>query len=273
MSYRRPKFPEDHFLRLPNAWARDGNLRPNAKAMLMSILSHDPDWDLSTAQLMRETGLGRDAIQAATRHMLALGYLVEVEQTREDGTGRWGGNDYLVTDCVGIPAPPTGTANPHFSGLNVRIDPLRDEPVPGHPAPGGTARKKTPGEKTDESPTDSPSDGQLSLVPRSPEDSFNAFWAAYPKKVGKDAARRAWAKAIRRADAEKIIDVVSRYPFRPDRQFVKDPSTWLNAGCWEDDLEAVSASNRGGRVTSSAYRPPYQNPDPTAHPDAFAGSF
>lgn len=144
MSYRRPRFPEDHFLRLPNAWARDGNLRPNAKAILMSILSHDPDYALSVAQLMRETGLGRDAIQAATRHMLDRGYLTEVQQSRHDGTGRWGGNDYLVTDCVGVPAPPTVTADPDISASNVRIDPLRADPGTVEPGTASPARKKTP---------------------------------------------------------------------------------------------------------------------------------
>jgi hypothetical protein len=197
---------------------------------------------------------------------------VEVTQGRDDGTGRWGGNDYLVTDCIGVPHPPIGTADPHISAQNVRIDPLRVDPAPGYPVPDSPARKKTPGEKTIEGPTDPLSAGQLALVP--PHDPFDDFWAAYPKKVGKDAARRAWAKAVRRADAAKIVEVVGRYPFRSDRQFVKDPSTWLNAGCWEDDLDAVAAANTGRPVRGSAYGPLYQNPDPaTAAPDIFARGF
>jgi hypothetical protein len=83
------------------------------------------------------------------------------------------------------------------------------------------------------------------------EELFDVFWKDYPKKVGKDAARRAWAKAVKRTDAHKIIDVVGRYPFDRSRtKYIKDPATWLNAGCWEDDLEAVAAAHQEPRSAS-----------------------
>ncbi len=124
MSYSRPTFPEDHYTRIPNAWIRDGNLRPNAKAILFTIMSHDADYKLSVAQVMRETGLGRDAISAATDHMLERGYLMAVTQ-RIGERGRFGENHYIVTDCTGIPNPQDSTANPEVSGRNVRIAPQR----------------------------------------------------------------------------------------------------------------------------------------------------
>jgi hypothetical protein len=82
---------------------------------------------------------------------------------------------------------------------------------------------------------------------------FEEFWAAYPRKIGKRDAERAWPAACRRTDAAKILDVLQRYPFDTDperRRFIPYPATWLNQSRWEDDLEAVAAGN-GHRPRSS----------------------
>lgn len=76
-------------------------------------------------------------------------------------------------------------------------------------------------------------------------DRFDEFWDTYPRKVGKDAAKRAYLK--RRPDADlharmlAAIDRQARDPaWRKDGgQFVPHPATWLNAGRWEDEPAAV----------------------------------
>ena len=65
---------------------------------------------------------------------------------------------------------------------------------------------------------------------------FDAFWRAYPRKVGKGAAQKAWAVAVRKADPEKIVDGVQRYPWPEDPSFVPHASTWLNGQRWDDEL-------------------------------------
>ena len=72
--------------------------------------------------------------------------------------------------------------------------------------------------------------------------SFEEFWNAYPKKAGKDAARRAWAKAVKKAQPSEIIEGAKRYAiwlnsaddaeFRPPPKY---PQGWLNAGRWADE--------------------------------------
>lgn len=67
---------------------------------------------------------------------------------------------------------------------------------------------------------------------------FDEFWSHCPKKVGKDAARKAFDKARKRTDAATITAGMTRYatdPNLPERQFIPDPSTWLNAGRWDDE--------------------------------------
>lgn len=83
------------------------------------------------------------------------------------------------------------------------------------------------------------------------------FWATYPKKTAKEGARKSWAKALRIADAADIIAGSERYRDDPNRspQYTKDPTTWLNNGCWDDEpLPARSGANG---------HQPYQ--DPTDH--------
>ena len=72
---------------------------------------------------------------------------------------------------------------------------------------------------------------------------FTKFWAAYPKKTGKGQAIKAWPGD---EVTEQVLAALSwQVPTWKDIQFVKNPSTWLNARCWED--EKPQAIERGGR--------------------------
>lgn len=67
---------------------------------------------------------------------------------------------------------------------------------------------------------------------------FAEFYLAYPRKVGKDAARRAFEKAAKSSGPEVIIAGARRFaadPNLPDKQFIPHPATWLNAGRWDDE--------------------------------------
>ena len=74
--------------------------------------------------------------------------------------------------------------------------------------------------------------------PAAPATGFEEFWAAYPKKVAKQAAVKAWNKVTKTADPQAIIAGTARYAEAvkgQERQFIKSPDGWLNAGRWEDD--------------------------------------
>jgi hypothetical protein len=70
-------------------------------------------------------------------------------------------------------------------------------------------------------------------------DAFDRFWKAYPKKVGKDAARKAFAKV--KAPVDVLLSAVeaqkrSRQWLKDSGQYIPNPATWLNQGRWEDEL-------------------------------------
>lgn len=71
--------------------------------------------------------------------------------------------------------------------------------------------------------------------PTTPNDSFDQFWKAYPLKVAKGAAEKAWPKAIKAAPLEVIISGVEWYKRnKPDDVSWAHPASWLNAKRWLD---------------------------------------
>lgn len=77
--------------------------------------------------------------------------------------------------------------------------------------------------------------------PSAQERRFAEFWTAYPKKVGKKAAQKAWEKAKPDAElSEKIMQAVataktSEQWLREGGRFIPNPSTWINQGRWDDE--------------------------------------
>ena len=68
---------------------------------------------------------------------------------------------------------------------------------------------------------------------------FDAFWSAYPRKVGKLAARKAWRKLKLDSKSNEVLDAIARCKtseqWRKDRgQFIPHPATFLNRGGWDD---------------------------------------
>jgi hypothetical protein len=73
-----------------------------------------------------------------------------------------------------------------------------------------------------------------------------AFWAAYPKRVGKDAAAKSFAGAMKRIPSAEPLAVIlagleRALPGWDDPQFIPNPATWLNQGRWEDDAPQPKA--------------------------------
>jgi hypothetical protein len=104
----------------------------------------------------------------------------------------------------------------------------------------GTQRSPSRGD------TGVPSEGtQESLItrtngtrPKELEAVFETFWSLYPRKVGKQAALRAFTKATKEANPNLILGGLDRFvndPNLPPKQFLPHAATWLNEGRWEDE--------------------------------------
>lgn len=89
--------------------------------------------------------------------------------------------------------------------------------------------------------TDTDTDKKEPSSPDKPDDGFAEFWKAYPRKVGKGAALKAWGKIKSKADTlQAILQAIawqrtSKDWTKDDGQFIPHPSTWLNEQRWLDE--------------------------------------
>lgn len=129
------------------------------------------------------------------------------------------------------------------------IDPFRDGFTHRFTPSLGETRPDVKG-SVSVSPTPAPTPAPITPAPRENEDpDFDAFWKAYPKKVDKGAARRAWVKAVKAADVSAIIAGAVTYAQHPDThrdggKYIKNPATWLNAESWGNELPRRDATPR-----------------------------
>ena len=72
------------------------------------------------------------------------------------------------------------------------------------------------------------------------EAEFTEFWTAFPRKIGKIAAKKAYDKARRSgATQRELLDGVALYvQHKPAYADYCHPATWLNSGRWQDEWGA-----------------------------------
>ena len=71
-------------------------------------------------------------------------------------------------------------------------------------------------------------------------DEVQRLYQAYPKKASPQDARRAIEKALKQIPAGELLPKVEAYAAAVrasgiELKFVKNPATWFNGGCWDDD--------------------------------------
>ena len=76
------------------------------------------------------------------------------------------------------------------------------------------------------------------------ESQFDEFWNAYPRKLDKAKAFRAFKSAMKRAKFEDILAGVIAYRNDPKRNpdYTKYPATWLNGDAWENAASTPETS-------------------------------
>jgi len=86
-----------------------------------------------------------------------------------------------------------------------------------------------------------------------PKGEFELFWSAYPHKVSKGHARKAFQAAIRKVDLETMLAAINLYVATkpPDRPYC-NPGTWLNGERWNDEPGFVKPKLSNIMVGASA---------------------
>jgi len=208
--YRQAFDFETHFTQVPNKWLRDPNLSMKAKGLLVYLMSHEVGYNISLGQIEREMQDGKSAVRAAIDELKEAGYL-KTEMTR-DKRGYNAGLSYVLQE------------------------PLSENPTLENPTLDNQTAYREQNLTREEN--------FLEKLTSS-TNNFDEFWEAYPRKVEKRKAQKAYQQALQSASHQEIVAGALQYRNDPQRDpaFTKHPSTWLNGGCWEDEPLPQRLSN------------------------------
>ena len=192
------------FTTVPNWVVRDPEYSPNSFRLLAYLLSHADGYELTYAQIERQTTLGRYAINVAAKFLIEKGWLVWEQKKGQDG--RWLAKSWIIKNPETSPLPNDSAAQSFHSGT-----------INGH---------------KEEQSLEKNTDNKKNTY----EELFDEFWTAYPRKLDKAKAFRAFKSALKRAKFEDILAGVIAYRNDPKRDpdFTKYPATWLNSDAWEN---------------------------------------
>lgn len=168
------------------------------------------------ARLARKVSVAMRTVRWQLVELQRLGYLVRAARL-----GPHGATSFQIP-LARLPTPES-TGNPL---------------PPGNPLPSGESRLATHCHVDRQPIATEPSVTIKKKQPScSPDSDFDTFWMAYPRKVGKPRARKAWrATVAARPPLATVLAAVAAQAASEqwqDRQFVPHPATWLNDYRWE----------------------------------------
>lgn len=224
------------------------------------IASHGEDFRLTQQGIAKMLGMSRTTVSGALTALEEAGYLCRVmrrdERGHRDADELWFSSVPLTEEQrseILCSKSERWESERSESGPPKKINSEEDEleedqkDLPSPDGDGGLFPDlDPPQEKRKGAPTNDDLDAE-----------FEAWWPHYPRKVGKQAAVRAY-RAVRKAGAKPdvLVSAVQQHAARwkiqrTETRFIPHPATWLNGGRFEDDpVEAIpsSAAGSGGTV-------------------------
>ncbi len=196
---------------IPNSAIRNPAITTNAFRLLAYLMSHTDGYELTYEQIERQTTLGRWAINQAANNLIDLGYL-ELERPKL-ANGQFGPKHWIILDPE---SNFTSVGNSTMEQPHVVQSTDNKE---------NNLYKKTTIKET--------------YAQNEFERVFNEFYEFYPRKVGKELARKTMFKLLSAGeDAFTILAGVQRLaadPNLPEKQYIPHPGTWLSEGRWNDE--------------------------------------
>lgn len=285
---QRSRRPGRQYAAIPNAAMRDKRVSIEARGLLALLMTYSDEWEFFVDHLQDVACCGRDKMRAMLRDLEAAGYVVRERYRGEDGR-LLGSQWVIVDDPFGAPSGAVPDGSPQDDVVSEGGDP--ESRPPENPSIGTDRLKNRPPEKptVDKSahirkPTDKKTKGKKPPAPVSgsgggvggdpDHPDFDAFWRAYPLRVERDEALRAFAEtvAMDEANASKLIAAARAYATSAEvqRGYVMKPANWLTRGSWRDhvkedpkavDLDALARQWSGAVIACRSYAASAIRPD------------
>lgn len=207
------------FAAVPNWIVTDESISSHEKLVylvLSSQIGGQGTWFMSHKQIGAMAGISIASVKRALDGLRKRGVLTWTQRIDPTSGAQMGNSYRLLSDRLGqgeLP-PSSERATPSLSVSDQNKNPEQEPEQENPPTPQGGSER---------------------------DEEFEKIWAMWPRKVGKPAAQKAYASAVKRAKPEVIAaGVTAALQFfareRTEIRFVPHLSTWLNQNRWEDEL-------------------------------------
>lgn len=225
-----------------------------AYAVLTTYADGDRESYPARSTIAQAMGCSTDTLDRALKALVAAGWLTVQERRGPDGEQRssvYALNDLERTDLHACGSPlGTHAAPPAAPVQTPPAAPMRPITTPRL---NNTTVNSTR-EQLHAHPSGEPMDlfsEPLTLIQGQQQPgrdaAWEAWWAIYPRKVGKSKAMRAYRAAIRKGASPAFLqDAVQAYAFSSDKSVVPHPSTWLNDSRWDDPADEQPGNMNAG---------------------------
>jgi len=216
--------------------SKDSGLKPPVRLVALTLSLHMNEKGgscfPSISTLVDESGLARSTVQDALHTLSDEGWLTITARTRDNGGQTSNTYDATFPARFELPRPPAREAG--APSPNPGLPPARE---PGA-IEGVTSRATV---EVVHSPRDAIQETLPDLPPPKAarcdkDEGFDQFWDAYPRKVGKPAARKVWQGL--NGERPKVMPGLaawkSYWKQKASPEFVPYPATWLNQHRWAD---------------------------------------
>lgn len=247
------------FTMLPNAIVRSADFTPRAFRVLAFLMSHSEGWQTTTERIGQAIGMSAGTVKTAVKDLVEMGYLKRAQE-HLDG-GRFGAMTYILTDPADVQKLATGATTENTAFPQRMTDGQKTDS--GKTAGGNLTPIRKPSKedqpKEDQkntNPTASAA-GERPARPTYPA-AFAQWWAAYPRRVGKRAAFKAWTRATREVGEGELLEATQAFASWHAQEgtaerFIPHPTTWLNRDGWADELPSPSRPGDGSPSAPSFF--------------------
>lgn len=186
-------------------------------------------YEVSMKQIANETGYNTETCVKLLKRLDAVhGVIRYSSRTRELLILNWYRYNWSSSGKLDKPI---------LAGINeIKCESFRSFVLDHYNKRGTVARAEVPPSSEDPVPE------ITSATDQEARDSFEVWWKAYPRKVGKIKAQKSYSKALKLTTAEVMLKAVENQKQsdqwqRDDGRYIPHPATWLNQGRWDDVVE------------------------------------
>jgi hypothetical protein len=196
---------------IPNDLLNSSKISFKAKGLYAFIQSKPDNWEFSAERISKQVKEGLPSVVSALKELETFGYLVR--QRYQNNKGFWV-VDYLLYEIPIKENLITGKPN---------------EENPNIGKPSNNSNKDFSNKEYNNY-----TNNKEIIVKR--ESDFNFFWDCYNKKLDRSKCEKTWNK-LSSNDIDNILFTIEDYVnANQDIKFRKNPSTYLNNKCWNDEI-------------------------------------